>query len=863
MEVVHSAPETFSRSVKKKNLLPLSQLLEDTRKSGNVPHHLLETRVFAKLKSNGVVQAEPLELHFSGFEVGKDYRKSLKLVNVSSEVLGVHILPPLTKHFQIKYTKKCRLVPGLAYTVTVHFQPDEWRYFSDNIRIHCKGEENLLVPVHAYPVINDLHIPSHISLPPVPLGQSFSHVIPLSCSCPIDFEFQVHCLQPHKAFTVKPLSGIIPANGNTVLKVTFTPLQYGTADITLQLVISQFNSKPVIFTVTGSSSPFLLISKSDGNVEDGDRFGEERKTSEGKSPAVTSHHKFKTAASLEKGSKKKTKPDPQLQVSTPDVTTRAGLVKMLLQPQDKIRYKELREAMSYTKVADQTREMKEAAFLKKVQQKEQKAKHMCWQVDLGDEPCAIDHKLQILKEQDEALAAYKLKYSGESVASSRSSTKLSSRRVLRNVGQFPECTAVFSSYGTGLLEVRQRALRIFQQAARKVVLQCRMNKRLVSLRKLVRNTRSLRGDKLSDGDEKPCLFTLTPEKLLPFTFNTFTPDDQDDELAVDALRHVPVRMPEADMKFTVPLFSLKVPQRYKLMGYQPLSVYDAAAAFIPADVSRTLRTGAQDELLPLVTCTAVDFSEDEDDKKQEEDDGSVQDLGPTLSFSAPEALLRPPSAHPLQIFNPAPHVYAFKPAPLYLECDLDFHLCPLPRYTIPKGDVVGVHLPPTQKKFLDRKDIIKGIMTWKKFPSVALSTLSSFSTVRGDCVPYVSDPFDMVLLPVEAPLPLQDLPDSIRDEIQAGVSESSDLRLTPEMVEAEFGLSERASATSIKEDRDEVNGLRTPVATVESAETALRDTREQPLASTQSNRLGPKVLARLKELKSTGRVSCASSCDSK
>lgn len=126
MEVVHSAPETFSRSVKKKNLLPLSQLLEDTRKSGNVPHHLLETSkttfsnvcflnirpvafyqatnitglmklidfcyfillynlflyvyllgVFAKLKSNGVVQAEPLELHFSGFEVGKDYRKNL------------------------------------------------------------------------------------------------------------------------------------------------------------------------------------------------------------------------------------------------------------------------------------------------------------------------------------------------------------------------------------------------------------------------------------------------------------------------------------------------------------------------------------------------------------------------------------------------------------------------------------------------------------------------------------------------------------------------------------------------------------------------------------------------------------------
>ncbi len=160
--------------------------------------------------------------------------------------------------------------------------------------------------------------------------------------------------------------------------------------------------------------------------------------------------------------------------------------------------------MSYNKVADQTREMKEATFLKKVLQKEQKSKHICWcvapcdlyniwhididiytnniiwwtrkplrlvcfilrQADLGDDPCSTDQKLTILKEQDEAFAAYKvsqciglihiehsvplstefscflyefqLKYSGESVASSRSSTKLSSRRVLRHVGQVHE-----------------------------------------------------------------------------------------------------------------------------------------------------------------------------------------------------------------------------------------------------------------------------------------------------------------------------------------------------------------------------------------------------------------------------------------
>lgn len=815
MEVVLSAPETFSSSVRKKPLLPLSQLVEDTRKS--VPHHLLETREFTKLKSNSVVQAEPSELHFSGFELGKDYRKILKLINISSEVISVHILPPLTKNFQIKYIKKCRLVPGLAYTVTVSFHPDEWHYFFDNIRIHCEGEENLLVPVHAYPVINDLHIPSHITLPPVPLGQSISHVIPLSCSCPIDFEFHVHCLQPHDAFNVSPLSGIIPANGKTEIKVTFTPVLYCTADITLQLVISQFNCKPVVWTVTGSSSPYLLLSQKE-TAEDDVLVGKQT-LADGK--PLPSHHRPKMALALSKGGEKKRKGDSKLMVSTTDFTIHAGLND--IQPQDELRNKDLQEAISKTKPADQTKNMREATFLKKVKQKQEKATHKRWPVDVGNE------KLKMLMMQDEAVGACKQKYSGKSLAISRSSPKRSSQGIMRNSGQLTGCPAV----DTGQLEVKPKALRLFQQAVHKVVRQCRKNKRLQADEKLAEQ-----------------LLKLTPEKLLPFRFPTFLPEDQPDELAVSALGHVPVSPLIPDMKpSTIPTScSLKVPQYIRPVVYQPVSVYDAAATLIPSNLFSTLRTGAEDELLPVLACSSADLSEDEEDRNTEEPEGSNQDLHPSLSFCAPEALLKPPNAHPLRIFNPAPHVYAFKSSPLYLECDLDFHLCPLQRYA-PKGNVVGMYAPATQKKFLDRKDIIKGIMTWKKFPSVALSTISSMTTFTGDHAPCMSDPFSNILLPVEAPPALKNLPDSIIDEIQAGLSDGSELSLTPEMVEAEFGLPERFSAPSPKENKDD--GIRM----TKSAGTTSREPCETPLESNHSNKLGPKVVQRFKQLKSLGMTS--------
>jgi len=52
-----------------------------------------------------MVMAKPAVIHFGGFEVDKKQTISLSIVNVSTEVIRMHIIPPQTKYFYVKYTK--------------------------------------------------------------------------------------------------------------------------------------------------------------------------------------------------------------------------------------------------------------------------------------------------------------------------------------------------------------------------------------------------------------------------------------------------------------------------------------------------------------------------------------------------------------------------------------------------------------------------------------------------------------------------------------------------------------------------------------------------------------------------------------
>ena len=53
------------------------------------------------------------------------------------------------------------------------------------------------------------------------------------------------------------LVGVVPANGEMDVTVTFTPTEFSTARMRVQLKISQFNAKPLICNLMGSSVPGL------------------------------------------------------------------------------------------------------------------------------------------------------------------------------------------------------------------------------------------------------------------------------------------------------------------------------------------------------------------------------------------------------------------------------------------------------------------------------------------------------------------------------------------------------------------------------------------------------------------------------
>jgi len=221
-------------------------------------HPLLEKHSFEQLQRNEVVETRPHVLHFGGFEIHKAHSQVLRVINISKTSARLSIIAPTTPHFQISFDKKGLLAPGMSEDVTVTFTPHEWRYYHDTVKIFCGDlAENLVVPLHAYPAVNDIALPRFIDFGKVAIGTSKSKNIPLSCKIPIQFEYEITVVEAHPDYEITPLTGVIPADGTTHVVVTFNPSRHRTVTAELKFHIAQFGFEPVSVSVVGSSAPDL------------------------------------------------------------------------------------------------------------------------------------------------------------------------------------------------------------------------------------------------------------------------------------------------------------------------------------------------------------------------------------------------------------------------------------------------------------------------------------------------------------------------------------------------------------------------------------------------------------------------------
>jgi len=658
------------------------------------------------------------------------------------------------------------------------------------------------VPLYAYPLANIESFPDTLHFPPTPVGQRRTKTIPLQCSNDVSFEFQVSILERNPAFSIEPLSGIIDSKSKVELVIAFTPQEYCTTQMVFQVLISEFNNRPLMCTVTGLSLPGLtkeLIEKQVRKISDQD-------TNDIIDPRALSplnrsrNRKSERKKTDNNNSTIQPKEVVQDGIRFPrNLKNPAAVTYVLSQKSGKLRAKDLREAVE-EKDPNQvsSKQMKEAVFehLVNRQVAEEERNQLRWCVKLGDDSLSNMEREKILKDRERTIVDYHIQRGDPQIHEEfdRSTTLTSLSRTQRDAGEYATDSPSFDIQASDNWHKRHTTLNRFMQTARKVLIRERVRRHIKCLSNFMSNWRRgkfstdhIRNWEELDNEEQimaEISTSINPNKVNFFSFPDYENSTLKDDMAVDALGVVPISPINMETRKYVQFHRLTVPCQHKVLGYSSHAI--PSSIYVPNGLARPLRASPEE--------TKADFAaqaENEGISRSEmsrysivsdalellQDDLFV-DSYTTGEFQliAPSVLFKKRKYPPLHIFNPAPGLLLHAPQLQRSEADEENKLLPVPNATDNNSPLK-----------LHREDVIQGSMTWKRFPLQGLVSLNHIPTISNVFVPRWSDPFNVDMMPNCTPdlltkLPDDDAPTDEEDE----VIDSANIIPTMEMISAQF-----------------------------------------------------------------------------
>lgn len=382
-------------------MVEISERIVEDYKCEPPPNHLLNTEIFWKMGCNKFIAVEPAEIYFDNISFRSQksgIMKQFELKNISDRVTRLHILPPDTKYFRLSYKQPKCLVPGYSITCRLIFFPDKPSYYEDCIRVHTEDHENqLIVPIYAYPVIGDFDFPEFIEFPPTNIGKKKTHHIPIKSSSAVDFEFRIQILRNDPSFSIQPVKGVLYAGQITELLIDFQPNSYSTCELKFELHIAQVNFQPKCCTVIGNALPGLE-SSSHSCYDDDENLSE-----------LLDTNQCEISQSLHNRRKNKSKYSSQIikNIKTPkyEITCPHHLVKFLLGSHEKL-ISSQRNNTSTTEGL--TRQQKLLTFESMVHQNliDEQRNQVRWQSKLGANPLSLEERVKILDSRELAWKQY-------------------------------------------------------------------------------------------------------------------------------------------------------------------------------------------------------------------------------------------------------------------------------------------------------------------------------------------------------------------------------------------------------------------------------------------------------------------------